>query len=292
MLHTIQNKVLKIAVADRGAELKSITALADGAEYLFDSNPTWWKFSSPVLFPIVGKLVNNKYRAEGREFNLPGHGFARTTDFWLVDATDDTLTFALESNAATLKVYPYEFRLEISFKIIGNEVKVLWKVVNVDDKEIYFSIGAHPAICCPLAYREKFEDCYLKFNRAEKSSRIPLTANGTLSHERIPTLDGTELPLTYELFKGDAFVFDDLKSDEVTVCSRKSSKTITIRAKNFPYWGFWTPAQGGAPFICIEPWHGHADYEDFTGELKDKEGIIKLAVGATFETEMSFIIGE
>ena len=292
MLHTIQNKVLKITVADRGAELKSITALADGAEYLFDSNPTWWKFSSPVLFPIVGKLVNNKYRAEGREFTLPGHGFARTTDFWLVDATDDMLTFALESNAATLKVYPYEFRLEISFKIIGNEVKVLWKVVNVDDKEIYFSIGAHPAICCPLAYREKFEDCYLKFNRAEKSSRIPLTANGTLSHERIPTLDGTELPLTYELFKGDAFVFDDLKSDEVTVCSRKSSKTITIRAKNFPYWGFWTPAQGGAPFICIEPWHGHADYEDFTGELKDKEGIIKLAVGATFETEMSFIIGE
>ena len=292
MLHTLQNDVLKITVADRGAELKSITALADGAEYLFDSNPIWWKFSSPVLFPIVGKLVGDKYRVDGKEYTLPGHGFARTTDFWLVDTTENALTFALESNAATLKVYPYKFRLEISFELIGNEVKVLWKVANVDDKEIYFSIGAHPAICCPLAYRENFDDCYLKFNRAEKSSRVPLTANGTLSHERIPTLDGDELNLSYELFKGDAFVFDDLKSDEVSVCSRKSSKKITVRAKNFPYWGFWTPAQGGAPFICIEPWHGHADYEDFTGELKDKEGIIKLAVGATFETEMSFIIGD
>lgn len=292
MLHTLQNEVLKIAVADRGAELKSITALADGAEYLFDSNPIWWKFSSPVLFPIVGKLVGDKYRVDGKEYTLPGHGFARTTDFWLVDTTDNALTFALESNAATLKVYPYKFRLEISFELIDNEVKVLWKVANVDDKEIYFSIGAHPAICCPLAYRENFDDCYLKFNRAEKSSRVPLTANGTLSHERIPTLDGDELNLSYELFKGDAFVFDDLKSDEVSVCSRKSSKKITVRAKNFPYWGFWSPSQGGAPFICIEPWHGHADYEDFTGELKDKEGIIKLAVGATFETEMSFIIGD
>ena len=292
MLHTLQNDVLKITVADRGAELKSITALADGADYLFDSNPIWWKFSSPVLFPIVGKLVGDKYRVDGKEYTLPGHGFARTTDFWLVDTTENALTFALESNAATLKVYPYKFRLEISFELIGNEVKVLWKVANVDDKEIYFSIGAHPAICCPLAYRENFDDCYLKFNRAEKSSRVPLTANGTLSHERIPTLDGDELNLSYELFKGDAFVFDDLKSDEVSVCSRKSSKKITVRAKNFPYWGFWTPAQGGAPFICIEPWHGHADYEDFTGELKDKEGIIKLAVGATFETEMSFIIGD
>ena len=292
MLHTLKNDVLKIKVAERGAELKSITALADGTEYLFDGDPTWWKYSSPVLFPIVGKLVDNKYRAEGKEYTLPGHGFARTSDFWLVDATTSTLTFALESNAATLKVYPYRFRLEISFELIGNEVKVIWKVFNVDDKEIYFSIGAHPALCCPIAYREKFEDCYLKFNKAEKSSRLPLASNGALTHERIPTLDGTELDLNYEIFKGDALVFDDLKSDEVSVCSRKSSKSITVRAKGFPYWGFWSPAQGGAPFVCIEPWHGHADYEDFTGELKDKEGIIKLAVGETFKTEMSFIIGE
>ena len=168
MTHTLKNGILKIKVAERGAELKSITATGDGTEYLFDSDPTWWKYSSPVLFPIVGKLVNNTYRAEGKEFTLPGHGFARTSDFWLVDATANNLTFALESNAATLKVYPYKFRLEISFELIDNEVKVLWKVINADDKEIYFSIGAHPAICCPIAYRENFDDCYLKFNKPEK----------------------------------------------------------------------------------------------------------------------------
>ncbi len=291
-MHTLQNDVLKITVADRGAELKSITEISDGTEYLFDGDPIWWKFSSPVLFPIVGKLVDNKYRAEGKIFELPGHGFARTSDFWLVDATDNTLTFALESNAATFKVYPYKFRLEISFELIGREVKVRWKVSNVDDKEIYFSIGAHPAICCPIAYRENFDDCYLKFNRAEKSSCIRLNADGTLGREKVPMLDGDELPLSYELFKGDALVFDDLKSDEVSVRSRKSSKSITVRAKGFPYWGFWTPSQGGAPFVCIEPWHGHADYENFAGELKDKEGIIALPAGEKFKTEMSFIVGE
>ncbi|MBE8952989.1 MAG: aldose 1-epimerase family protein [Quinella sp. 1Q7] len=291
MVHTLKNDVLKISVADRGAELKSLTSVADGTEYLFDSDPKWWKYSSPILFPIVGKLVNNKYRAEGKEFTLPGHGFARTSDFWLVDATDKTLTFALESNAATLAVYPYRFRLEISYELIGNELKFIWKVANTDDKTIYFSIGAHPAICCPIAYRENFDDCYLKFNRPEKSSRIVLSASGPLTRDRIPTLDGTELNLNYDLFKGDALVFDDLKSDEITVCSRKSSKTLTIRAKGFPYWGIWTPAQGGAPFICIEPWHGHADYFDFSGELKDKDGIRNLGVGETFQTEMSFIVG-
>lgn len=289
MLHTLNNGVLKIKATERGAELKSITALKDGTEYLFDADPTWWKYSSPVLFPIVGKVLNNTYRAEGKEFTLGQHGFARTSNFWLVDVTKTLITFALESNAATLAVYPYRFRLEISYELIGNEVKVLWKVINVDEKEIYFSIGAHPAISCPLCFGETFEDCYLKFNVAEKSARLLLTDNG-LSHERIPTLDGTELNLNYELFKGGALVFDDLKSDEISVCSRKSSKSLTVRAKNFPYWGFWTPAQGGAPFVCIEPWIGHADYIDFKGELKDKEGIQKLAVGETFTAEMSFIV--
>ena len=291
MTHTLQNDFLKITVADRGAELKSIIELADGTEYLFDGDPTWWKFSSPILFPIVGKLVDNKYRVDGKEFTLPGHGFGRTTDFEFVGGTDDSLKFKLGWSDETIKVYPYKFALEVSFKLTAKEVKVIWKVTNADDKTIYFSIGAHPAIRCPLVAGEKFDDCYLKFNKPEKSSRIALLASGPLSHDRIPTLDGTELNLSYELFKGDALVFDDLKSDKVSVCSRKSDKTITISAKDFPYWGFWTPDKGGAPFICIEPWHGHADYADFTGELKDKEGIRKLSVGETFTTEMSFIVG-
>ena len=289
MLHTIQNDVLKIKVADRGAELKAITALSDGTEYLFDGDPTWWRYSSPILFPIVGKVRDGMYRAEGKVYALPQHGFARTSDFWLVDATDNALTFALESNAATLKFYPYRFRLELSYELAGNEVKFIWKVANVDDKPIYFSIGAHPAICCPIAYRENFTDCYLKFNKPEKSARLLLTANG-LSHERIPTLDGTELDLNYDLFKDDALIFDDLQSDEISVCSRKSHKSLTVRAKGFPYWGIWTPDCGGAPFICIEPWHGHADYVDFDGEFKDKEGINALGVGETFTTEISFIV--
>lgn len=290
MLHTIENAVVKISVADRGAELKSLRELADGTEYIFDGDPTWWKYSSPILFPIVGKVRDGKYRAEGKEFSLPQHGFARTSDFWLVDASANSIAFALESNAATLAVYPYRFRLELTYELDGKEVKFIWRVKNLDDREIYFSIGAHPAICCPISYRENFTDCYLKFNRPEKSSRLVLTANG-LSHERIPTLNGTELDLNYDLFKGDALIFDDLKSDEISLCSRKSSKSLTVRAKNFPYWGIWTPDKGGAPFVCIEPWHGHADYIDFSGDLKDKEGIRKLSAGEIFETQISFIIG-
>ncbi len=288
MLHALQNDFLKITVADRGAELKSITELSDGTEYLFDSNPKWWKYSSPVLFPIVGKLVDGKYRAEGKEFELPGHGFARTSDFECIREESDEVVFALNWSEETLKVYPYKFRLEIAYILKGNSVELVWTVKNEDDKTMYFSIGAHPALKCPIVEGEKFEDCYLKFDLAENSERIMLLPSGPLSHDRVACLNGKELDLNYDLFKDDALVFDDLKSDEVSICSRKSKKSVTVRAKGFPFWGIWT--KEGAPFLCIEPWHGHADFADFKGNISEKDGIRELPAGESFDAGYSFVI--
>ena len=237
MLYTLQNGVLGITVADRGAELKSITELSDGTEYLFDGDPKWWRYTSPVLFPIVGKLVDGKYRAEGKEFELPGHGFARTSIFECIREASDEIVFQLKWNEETLKVYPYKFLLEIAYILRKNRVEIIWTVKNIDDKLMYFSIGAHPALKCPIVDGESFEDYYLKFDREENSSRILLLPSGALSHDRMPTLDGKEFGLNYEIFKGDALVFDDLKSDEITLCSRKNSKSIKMIAKGFPFWG-------------------------------------------------------
>jgi len=117
-----------------------------------------------------------------------------------------------------------------------------------------------------------------------------LTPEGVLSHERRPVLDGKELPLNYDLFQEDALIFDDLKSDEITICSRKSEKSITLKAKGFPFWGIWT--KPGAPFLCLEPWHGHADFEDFTGDISEKDGIRKLRGRESFNAGYSFLIND
>ena len=61
-------------------------------------------------------------------------------------------------------------------------------------------------------------------------------------------------------------------------------------AKGFPFWGIWTPSQGGAPFICLEPWHGHADFEDFTGDISEKDGIRKLSPEQTFDAGYAFVV--
>lgn len=168
----------------------------------------------------------------------------------------------------------------MAYELHGKQVKVIWTVRNHDDHEMIYSIGAHGAYRCPIVHGEEFSDCYLEFNHEEDAPNMPLNKEGQYlrTHGTKP-LKGTKLPLYYEEFKDDVLAYHNLKSDKVTLRSTKSSKSLSVIAKDFPYWGFWTPGQGGAPFICLEPWHGHADYEDFDGDFADREGSERLAAG-------------
>ena len=66
----LSNDELAVQVAEQGAELSSIVAKATGKEYLWQADPAFWKRHSPVLFPIVGSVWNQTYRAEGESFTL------------------------------------------------------------------------------------------------------------------------------------------------------------------------------------------------------------------------------
>ena len=95
MLYSLENKDLLVQVRDHGAELRSIKERADETEYLWRGDPTWWKYSAPLLFPIVGKLVDGKYRVNGKTYELPAHGLARIADFTLIEQEKDAIKLAL-----------------------------------------------------------------------------------------------------------------------------------------------------------------------------------------------------
>lgn len=292
MLYTLENETLCVLVRSHGAELRSIKERADETEYLWDGNPEWWKYSSPVLFPIVGKLRDGKYRVSGAEYELPGHGFGRISDFELVARQQDSIEFVLEWSEDTLKVYPWKFALYVSYELEENKIKVIWRVRNLDEKHMVFSIGAHGAFRCPIVPGEKFEDYYLAFNEAEDMRNLPLDSKGQFQREYgNMAVKGTKLPLNYEMFRNDALAYDGQKSTQVSLRSTKSEKSLTVEAKGFPYWGYWTPDKGGAPFLCIEPWHGHADYVDFDGDFKDREGSEELAPGEEKKFSYTIAIG-
>ena len=143
---------------------------------------------------------------------------------------------------------------------------------------------------CPILPGEIIQDYYFEFNEKEDLQQKVVGPEGYIKREKKPGLKNENIiPLSFDLFKDDALVFENLKSNKISIKSRNHDKYITMDFTGFPYMGLWTKVTG-APFVCIEPWYGHADYEDFNGELKDKEGIQKLAVGEKFNSSYTLTI--
>ena len=74
-METLSNSVLTVQIAEHGAELQSIKK--DGKEYLWQGDAKFWGRRSPVLFPIVGRVWNNKYRHAGNTCLLYTSGIVR-----------------------------------------------------------------------------------------------------------------------------------------------------------------------------------------------------------------------
>lgn len=286
----LENNDLKIMVRSKGAELRLLQEKKDGTDYLWNGDPSWWKYCSPILFPIVGKVKNGKYKVDGKVYELPQHGLGRISEFELVNKTTDSVSFKLRYSDETLKVYPYKFELTVSYVLTGKSVNVTWRVDNLDDREINFSIGAHPALRCPIVEGERFSDCYLDFHGEEHCENMKTDADVLFLYEHEKDLDSDKMNLSYDIFKDGVHVFDNLKTGNITLRSTKSKKAITLSAPSYPYMGIWSPEKGGAPFVCVEPWYGHADYADFDGEFKDKEGVIALEKGKSFKTGYTLTI--
>ncbi|MFW2489090.1 aldose 1-epimerase family protein [Clostridium chromiireducens] len=290
MIYSLENEKIKIAAGTHGGELHSITGKKEGTEYLWSGDPEYWRYHSPHLFPIVGNLKDSKYRIDGKEYELQSHGFARISEFTLLSQSKDSITFELRYSDKTLEIYPYKFSLQVTYTLDESCVVVSYKVINLDNKVIYFSLGAHPAFMCPIEKDEVLEDYYLKFNQIENSSIMCFDENVRFTHDKKAYLINSNIiELNKEVFKNDALVFNDLKSDKITIKSRNNNKSISVEFKGFPYMGIWAPSKG-APFVCIEPWFGHADYGDFTGEFKEKEGVLPLEIGKEFNCSYKIFI--
>lgn len=291
MIYSLENSKIKITASTHGGELHSLTCKKEGTEYLWNGNPEYWKYHAPTLFPIVGKVMDSKYMVDGKTYELPAHGLARISEFELLDVSSESITFELKYSEDSLKVYPYKFSLQISYTIEDDSVRVTYTVVNLDNKDIYFSIGAHPAFMCPIEKNESLEDCYLEFNEIETSSVTGVNKDVYLSRKTMEFFNNENIvPLSVDLFKNGLLMFNDLKSNKVTIKSKKSNKHLSVEFNEFPYLCLWAP-ENGAPFLCIEPWFGHPEYEDFNGEFKDREGTVSLKVNEKFSHSYKISIG-
>lgn len=277
MMILLENDYLKVTFSAKGAELRSIESKTNGLNYLWKGDAAYWGKFSPVLFPIVGALKDNKYLVEGKEYELSRHGFARDLDFGVQQINEGEVLFTLSSNADTLKIYPFQFTLGLRYQIFGAAVSCTYEVSNPDDKNLLFSIGGHPAFAAPLTAAVAYEDCYLDFDVDESLTFNKIKDNLISDETDMLNLDEGKLPLKHALFYNDALVFKQLHSKQISLRNTKNEHGLHFRFHDFPFFGIW--AAKDADFICLEPWCGIADGVHHNHQLSDKEGIISLSPG-------------
>ena len=293
MLHILENEYLKVSLGEDGGELFSITGKKNNTEFLWNGRKFGWSLSALTMFPIIGKVKNNIYKLDNKEYEMHQHGFACRLKHEVIYKDNNSVEFQLAYSEKTLEHYPFKFMLKSKYSVEKNVIKIKFTVDNIDKKDIIFTIGSHPAFVCPLEKGESIEDYYLEFNKVEDSAKIlTITKDDFLTgKEKNIFSNDNKIFLTEDTFKSGTMIFNNLKSNMVTLKSINRKESVTVDFSDFKYLSLWA-LEETKPFICIEPWLGHADYNDFCGEFSEKEGNIILPSNESFTCEYRIIINE
>jgi galactose mutarotase-like enzyme len=279
--HSMTNGRITATVLAQGAELCSLRD-AEGREFLWQAGEAWARHS-PVLFPIVGRLDGDAYSHGGQRYRLTQHGFARDRRFAWVARDATSCVLRLEDDPESHRHYPYPFRLELAYRLEAEGLTLRYTLSNPGEGVLPAAVGAHPAFNWPILPGVAQEDHELRFARAE-TAPIHGVAGGLLTAAVHPSpVDDRVLTLRPELFAEDALVFTTLASRSVRFSGR-GTPVIEMAWEGFEQLGVWSkPA--GADFLCIEPWHGYASPEGFTGDLMEKPGMMLLPAGTQRELQ-------
>ena len=276
-LLTIASDALSADISPLGAELQRLTT-ADGRELLWDGDPAFWTGRAPVLFPIVGRLRDDRYRLGETTYTMPKHGFARRSPFTATQ-TPTTANFTLTDTPETRAMYPFAFRLQLAFALTDATLAITATLTNPGDAPLPASFGFHPALRWPLPFGHPRADHRLRFAHSEPAPIRRIDADGLLTPTPRPSpVVGDTLTLRDDLFKEDALIFDQLTSTSLDYGADMGPQ-IMVESENLPWLGVWT--KPGAGFVCIEPWQGISDPVGFTGDLFNKPGILALPPGDT-----------
>ena len=279
MNYSIKNDFLQLTASDFGAEMQSIKSCETQHEYLWQGDSNFWSGRSPLLFPIVGRLVDDKLKTPEGVFTIPKHGFARKSVFQVIFQSKNRILFLLNNNDETDEHFPYKFDLEVSYSLLKNSIIVNCTVRNNDEKKIYFSIGAHPAFNCGMGD-------VLEFEQNETAETFLMNSEGYLYQKEILLDNSNQLVIEPDTFKKDALMLEGLKSKSVTLKTNDSQ--IKVSFSDAPYFGLWS--KPSAPFVCIEPWQGINDWVMADYEFQHKPGVIGLNVAETFDFSYSIEI--
>ena len=263
------------AIALVGAE--PVAWQVDGRDLLWSGDPAHWSYRAPILFPRVGASSGGMVQIDGALYPMGQHGFARTERFDVVERDAASARLRLVDTDETRTHYPFSFRLDVVATLAPTALSLAFEVVNTDGDPLPYALGFHPAFPWPLdgAGRDGHR---VLFAEAERPEVPEVAAGGLLARRTRPIpLAGRELPLTPAMFT-EALVFLDAGSREMSF-GAPSGAAVRMRTDGFPHLAVWS--RPTAPFLSLECWTGHADWEDAEGELAERASMISLRPGET-----------
>lgn len=284
----LTNETFTVQIDPLGAQLHRIFQRKNHIDYLWNGDAAYWKFRSPILFPIIGRLENDTYRYRDTSYSLVRHGFAQFEDFDIVRHDDAEGILMLKSNERTKHSYPFDFELQATYRLDETSLTMSLDVKNTDSKTMYFSIGFHPGFFLHgINPGSVLEDYVLEFEPGNVADLVKFKdgfRTGTIIKDGF---SASHVPLTSEMFALSAIVLSRCGARRIVLASPKHRHGVCVTVDGFSYLGIWTVAVDKPPFICIEPWHGIPGRKgECNKDISELEGMNVLQPNETFTTEM------
>jgi len=274
MIYTIKNEKLTVKVSSKGAELISAKN-ADGKEYIWQANKSYWGRHAPILFPVCGRLLGSEYTLDGVRYEMGSHGFARDSEFEFVEASENSITLVLKQSESTAKVYPFDFALTVKYSLDGSALTMAIEVKNDSEKVMPYMIGWHPG----FNIDGLIDNYYIKIKRGETVKRNYMKPSLFIEPKAVdfPLSDGIFKLTEKEIYGEDTLIFSDIGGDSELMRDGKTLLRIK-QSDNLPYYAIWKAPKSGAEYICLEPWSG-IPADGITPECFDTRKMSRLETG-------------
>lgn len=256
MIYSLKSENLTVDINSIGAEVISVLD-KKGHEYIWSGES--WRDHAPLLFPVCGRLLENKYTYGGVEYSMSGHGFAKASEFEVVENSDSKITFRLCDSEETRAIYPFSFQLVAEYTLSDSKLDASFTVKNTDNAVMPYMFGWHPgftlagdsdigSFCIDF-----MGECYPKMHplRMLNGNPTPFLGGSVIDFK----LDGGIFALDEDLiYSNDTLILTDTLN-KATLFSPNTDKRLCLSySNNLPYFCIWKSSKANSRFICLEPW--------------------------------------
>ena len=251
-----------VILPEKGATVISYNV--DDQEYFYVdldnlSSPERPRCGIPFLFPVFGRTP------EDSPYPMAIHGFGHTSAWTVISHDTSGLKLELRANAEILKVYSFQFRVELTFSMQDGRLSIRQKYENHGAEVMPYAFGFHPYFAV-----EDVEKAVISF-RAQMEMDMRTGMPAPCQKASTTLVFPQNAPETGAFF---------IQAADCAVIDSGSGRKIKMNFdENFNRLVLW--AVKGKGFVCVEP------INSFPNGLVTGD-CLQLAPGQCHEAEISF----